>query len=51
LNGISENYFTLSKQKFTYGTDFSDEDYNLKRPVVILNYASLATIFDDINPV
>ena len=51
VNGISNNYFTLSKQELKYGTGFSQDDYDMKNPVVVLNYGSLSELFDDQNPV
>lgn len=51
VNGISSNYFSLSKQAIKYGTGFTETDYTTKTRVAILNYSSLDSLFDNQNPV
>ncbi len=51
VNGVPANYFTLWKNKLTYGSFFTAEDVDNGAAVVVLSYGSLSALFDDANPV
>ncbi len=51
VNGVPANYFTLWKNKLTYGSFFTEDDVYKSAAVVVLSYGSLNALFDDANPV